>query len=317
MINNDKSYYIKNIPKNIPIFFKPFYLDAVCGKDWSVLSYISAGKAIAFFFFYKEKGNITMPVLCPYQGPWFVENLIVKRILSTQKKILTSFIQHITNCDEFVQHWHYNNKNWLPFYWKGYGQISRYTYTLDPFAVDGKELLGLLDMKSNLKREIRKAALSYKIFEVSDLDNYYKLVENTFRRKKMNPIFSKESLNSVYKACKDNNCCKVLIAKNSDSKPVAGIFLVEDDLSVYYLSGAIGEFDKEGIAMKLLIYNSIKYSFEKNKVFDFEGSVIESIESLFRSFGAEQKGYFRVSKINLKSRKVKNKLRELLALLKE
>jgi len=83
-------------------------------------------------------------------------------------------------------------------------------------------------------------------------------------------------------------------------KTVAANFLVEDSETVYYLMGGIDpEFADIG-AMDLVQYESIKYALSKGKNFDFEGSMVESIEKYFRSFGATQKAYFEVTKTESK-----------------
>jgi hypothetical protein len=53
-------------------------------------------------------------------------------------------------------------------------------------------------------------------------------------------------------------------------------------------------------------------SLKNNKTFDFEESMIESIEKYFRSFGAIQKPYYNISKTNSKLIKIKNCIRDLL-----
>lgn len=50
--------------------------------------------------------------------------------------------------------------------------------------------------------------------------------------------------------------------------------------------------------MSFLTWEAIKFSSGVTKTFDFEGSMIESVERFFRAFGAKQKPYFQVSKIN-------------------
>jgi len=64
--------------------------------------------------------------------------------------------------------------------------------------------------------------------------------------------------------------------------------------------------------MDLIQYESIKFALENNKQFDFEGSMLESIEKYFRSFGAVQKPYFQITKINSKILKVRECLQELI-----
>jgi len=92
---------------------------------------------------------------------------------------------------------------------------------------------------------------------------------------------------------------RVLFA-NYQGKVIASNFLVEDSNTVYYLMGGINpEFADIG-AMDLVQYESIKYAISQGKNFDFEGSMVKSIEKYFRSFGAIQKPYFEITKVNSK-----------------
>src|SRR5262245_26720571 len=50
--------------------------------------------------------------------------------------------------------------------------------------------------------------------------------------------------------------------------------------------------------MSLLIWEAIQFSAKVTKRFDFEGSMVESIERFFRAFGARQVPYFSVKKVS-------------------
>jgi hypothetical protein len=51
-------------------------------------------------------------------------------------------------------------------------------------------------------------------------------------------------------------------------------------------------------AFSLLMWHAIQFASQVTTRFDFEGSMIESIERFFRSFGARQVPYLHVQKIN-------------------
>jgi hypothetical protein len=51
-------------------------------------------------------------------------------------------------------------------------------------------------------------------------------------------------------------------------------------------------------ANSLCMWEAIKFASTVTKAFDFEGSMIESVERFFRAFGARQVPYFQISKIN-------------------
>ena len=83
-------------------------------------------------------------------------------------------------------------------------------------------------------------------------------------------------------------------------------------IPVYYLMGGIHPDFKDMGGMDIVQFESIKFALESGRAFDFEGSMIESIEKYFRSFGAIQTPYFSISKTNSKLLKVRKLIKEIL-----
>lgn len=70
-----------------------------------------------------------------------------------------------------------------------------------------------------------------------------------------------------------------------------GLWLLEDENRVIYLKGtstAIGK--KEGVMYRLMV-EAIEYTLEKDKIFDFGGSNVESVSKFNYNFGAEDAFY--------------------------
>lgn len=82
--------------------------------------------------------------------------------------------------------------------------------------------------------------------------------------------------------------------------------------SVYYLLKGIEPTKKDLGGMDVVQFESIKFTLESGRAFDFEGSMIESIEKYFRSFGAVQKPYFTISKTNSKLLKIRKLIKEII-----
>jgi len=64
-------------------------------------------------------------------------------------------------------------------------------------------------------------------------------------------------------------------------------------------------------ALNLCIWDAIKFASTKVNRFDFEGSMVETIEISFRAFGAEQVPYFKITKYNNRLLKSFHALREI------
>jgi lipid II:glycine glycyltransferase (peptidoglycan interpeptide bridge formation enzyme) len=254
------------------------------------------------YYVQKRKGfkKIIMPPLTQKMGPYikYPPKQKYYKKLSWDKKIIEELIIQLPEVDFFQQKFHYEVENWLPFYWKNFQQTSKYTYVIENIS---KETLVENCETDIRRRRIRKAAKAgIKIVETQDVEVFYKLNKKTFERKNKNIPYSIHLVKKIFHVCKNKNACKILLAVDQNNQNLAGGFFVEDDNSVYYLIGGMDPENKNVGAMDLLLHRCIVETIGKMKVFDFEGSVIESVEKYFRSFGAVQKAYFEISKTNSK-----------------
>jgi hypothetical protein len=300
--------------ENLPIFMQPFWLDSVCedGMEWDVILYEKGGEIWgSFVYAIKKKYSfalITMPKLTQILGPYikYPKNQKYYKKLSWEKEVMNYFIDNLPEFDYFNMNFHYSITNWLPFYWKGFDQTTRYTYVIEnSFTIE--ELSK--NFETDIRRRRRKAEkLGVKIYESNDLKKFYELNEMTFKRQGLNIPYSYEFIKNIHYNVKQN--IKILFAEYNN-KIIAANCLIFDEKSVYYLMGGIHPEYKELGGMDLIQYESIKFALDNNLKYDFEGSMIESIEKYFRSFGAIQKPYFKITKINSKLFRIKNCLRNI------
>lgn len=307
-----KEEYIEFCKKEpIPIYSQYFYLDAVCGRDnWDVLLFKKGGEIFASFPFYKKKKaifkGIAQPKLTQFLGPYikYPKGQGSYKKLSWEKEIMDYFIKHLPKFDFFDIAFDYSITNWLPFYWQGFKQSTKYTYIIKKDAnIDKLET-------NNRKRRRKKALkLGVEIIQSSNVEQFYKLNKLTFIRQQRDIAYDLEFIKNLYNKLNQHNAVKMLFAKYQN-RIIAANFLVEDKSCVYYLMGGIEPKYGDIGAMDLIQYESIKYALLKGKSFDFEGSMVESIEKYFRSFGAIQKPYLEIKKINSKILKLRECIKE-------
>jgi hypothetical protein len=104
---------------------------------------------------------------------------------------------------------------------------------------------------------------------------------------------------------------RIFVARDPAGRPHAGVYLVWDEGSAYYLMGG-GDPEVRGSgATSLCLWHAIRFASTVTASFDFEGSMIEPVERLFRAFGAEQTPYFAVSRINSWQLRARIALREI------
>ena len=301
--------------ENLPIFMQSFWLDSVCenGMEWDVILYEKGGEIWGSFVYVVEKKYgfilITMPKLTQILGPYikYPKNQKYYKKLSWEKEVMNYFIDNLPKFDYFNMSFHYSITNWLPFYWRGFKQTIRYTYVVEN-NLTLEELSKNFETDTRRRRRRKAEKLGIKAYESNELEKFYKLNEMTFKRQGLSIPYSYEFIKRIYHSINQNT--KIFFAEH-EKKVIAVIFLIFDEKRVYYLMGGIHPAYKNLGAMDLLQYESIKFALENNLKYDFEGSMIESIEKYFRSFGAIQKPYNNVSKTNSKLLKIRSLLKEL------
>jgi len=311
MTNKQKYREFCKKEKDIPIFSKDWWLDSVCGKDnWDVILVEKGDEIFASLPFYKQKKAIfdiiSMPKLTQTMGVYikYPKGQKYYKRLSWEKEIMTMIIEQIPNVDSFSQNFNHTITNWLPFYWKGFNQTTRYTYVIENITIE--ELSK--NLETNIRRRRRRKAekTGVLVFESDDIDKFFELNKMTFERQNLKIPYTFYFVKRLYKACKENNAVKMYFAKDSEENVIAVNFLVYDNNTVYYLMGGIDPEKRNLGGMDVIQYESIKFALESGRKFDFEGSMNESIEKYFRSFGSFQKPYFNISKTNSKLLKFKD-----------
>ena len=307
---------------NNSLFQKPWWLNAVCGKDnWDVVVVEKGGQIIASmpYCMVKRRGMriIAMPKLTQTIGPWLrPSNAKYANQIAEQKDLMTALIQKLPPFDHFSQNFHYSITNWLPFYWQGFSQTTRYTYVLEDIS-DAKKIWD--GMLPNIRTDIKKAQNRFGLKVCTDLgiDAFLTMNEQTFTRQGMKLPYSRNFVKRLDKACKKHNARKIFFAKDSDGRLHAAIYIVWDENSAYYLMGGSDSDLRNSGANSLCMWEAIKFASTVTKAFDFEGSMIEPVERFFRAFGSRQMPYFQVSKINSPLLKVYQDARSLGGMLKK
>lgn len=303
------------VPYANSLFQQPWWLDAVAPGQWQEIA-IKKGEEIVLRFPYvieRKNGftSLTMPGITQTLGPW-LKPLKGKQAsqLSLQKELMNELILQLPHHDSFYQRFHYSITNWLPFYWKGFSQTTRYTYVIE----DLSNLDKVWDeMKSNIRNKIRKAEKGgVKVVDTDDIETFLDLNELTFKRQGLALPFSRDFVRRLNSACLKKDARKIYITYGPDGRPQTGLFCVFDRNTTYnLLQGGDPELRNSG-ANALAMWESIKFASRVSAVYDFEGSMLEPIEEFFHSFGAVQKAYFEISKMNSRGLKVRMQGRELL-----
>ena len=285
----------------LPIFSQDWWLDAVCGKDnWDVAIVVKGEEIQASMPYYMKRCYgfkiLTMPQLTQNLGPWLRSSQVkYSKRLGHEKKLMNALIEQLPQHDYFSQNWHYSNTNWLPFYWKGFKQTTNYTYVLADLRDKDKIWSGL---RENIRTDIKKATNRFKLQVRSELgiDEFLEINRKTFDRQGMALPYTVDFAKRLDAACCEHKCRKIFIAEDEQGRRHAGVYIIWDEKSAYYLMGGGDPELRNSGATSLCIWEAIKFASTVTNKFDFEGSMIEPVERLCRGFGAAQHPYFSIKK---------------------
>lgn len=286
---------------SIPIFSQDWWLDATAGSaNWDIALVEAHGDIAACMPYARRKKaglNIsTVPQLTYCLGPWLRPfNAKHANQISHQKQALDKLIKLLPPFDHFKQQWHYTQTNWLPFYWHGFEQTTNYTYLL---SLLGNEEALWQGLQENIRREIRKATARGGLRVRDDLpvSDFFPLNKLVFERQKKVLPYSQDYINTLDQACAKHNRRKIFIAQDAQGASHAGVYMVWDENSAYYLMGGSDPSFRNSGAMSLCMWEAIKFAATVTKRFDFCGSMMEPIERFVRAFGGILTPYFTVSR---------------------
>ena len=271
-------------------------------NQWGEVTVEKKGEIIARLAYVAKKRRgfilLKMPQLTKTLGPWLRPSQAkYANELSEQKDLMSELIQKLPPFDHFFQNFHYSITNWLPFYWQGFEQTTRYTYVIEDLTDINKIWDGMLP---NIRTDIKKAKNRFGLQIRTDLglDAFLDVNELTFSRQGMKLPYTRDFVRRLDNACKDNNARKIFFAQDKDGRIHAALYIVWDENSAYYLMGGSDPELRNSGANSLCMWEAIQYAATVTKRFDFEGSMIEPIERFFRAFGAKQVPYFQIKKDN-------------------
>lgn len=284
---------------DLPLFLHDWYLDAVCGAaNWRVV-FAHKGEKVAGVlpYFLKQKLHwryVAMPPLTKMMGPYLLPEY---RTARHETGLLRQLIEQLPPLAAFEQDFNYTAANWLPFYWQGFRQTTRYSYVLD-LSGDLQTLHANLapDYRNN---KIPKAAEQVQVHTGADLELFYRVHNRSYQRQGMAAPVGFDFLQKLDAALATQQAREIFRATDRQSGAVHSVaYLAWDRHSAYYLLAGDEPALRQSGAGILLAWEAIRYAKEHLglREFDFAGSMIKPIERVRRQFGAVQRPYFRVQK---------------------
>lgn len=275
----------------LPIFVQPWYLDAVCDDGaWDAVVVAEKDEVAAVLpYFLKQKVGfryVTMPHFTKHMGVFFAKEFS----LSKQHQLLEQLIAQLPKVHAFHQSFHPDFTNWLPFYWAGFRQTTRYTYRLNVSDLDEV----FQNINRNMRRNIKKAQAQLTVTTGGSAEDFYAINRLSFERQGLRPPYTYEQFRRHDEVLSKHSARQFLFAKDATGRTHSAAHLIWDaQRSYYHIAGDDPDLRDSGAGI-LLVWEAIRYTNEvlKLQVFDFEGSMIRSVEAIRRQFGAAQVPYF-------------------------
>jgi hypothetical protein len=334
MTSNDAyRAFCAEAPRDFPLFFQDWYLDAVCAGHgrWQGMVLKKNDRVVAVWpLLLKTKWRqtyVVMPPLARFLGPYIVPEYRQPR---HESSILETLLDRLPHIAAFEQDCSYLLTNWLPFYWRGFRQTTRYSYTLQlkptpegvgekttpegvgekrmPEGVGGKTMPEGVGAEARLwqslaadyrNNKIPKAGARVEIRRGIGLEAFYRVHNRSFERQGLQPPVPWPLLRRLDAALAARGRREIFGAVDRENGRLHSVaYLAWDDRSAYYLMAGDEPALRSSGAAILLAWETIRYTATELRleIFDFAGSMVRSIERVRRQFGAVQTPYFRLQK---------------------
>lgn len=302
------------------LFSNTWYLDALQVK-YSILvvsnsniireNSIKAGLVLTK----NEINTYSNPMLDKYLGVVFSKEAGSKaKLISKQYKYMELLANELKKIKSFDYYFHPSFENWIPLYWHGFSQQTRYTYRISNFNQTEEEIY--TKFHSSVKRGIN-SSIKNKVTVKQDIsfDTLWDITNKTFIRQGGKSPFNKNKLESFTTNLKEKKHFVSFGAYNEKGICIAVCGLVYNKKSSYLLLSGIDIENQVRGANAFILYESMKYFHAKCDYYDFEGSMLQGVEQFYRKFGGDLIPYMRIWNDNLfnytktKAKKLYKKIR--------
>ena len=303
LTNNDNLSEWDNFVLQSPqgcIFCQSWWLKIVCKDGFRIFIIRQNEKIIGGLPLQNEYSSSkrvnNMPLLTQMTGILFfpnIEKINYNKYLSKNIDIMNLLIENIDDYESFYMQFHYNFTNWLPFFWKGYQQTTRYTYIIHKT----NNIDDILNRFSRRKiRDIKKANKIVNIKTDINCGDFYSHHCNSLIKDNKKIRYSYDRFSRIYNGVYENNAGKSWYAVDNNGHIHSIIFVIYDNISAYYLVSSIDPDYKSLGSTSLLIWEAMKYIYSFVNIWNFEGSMKHNIEMSFRQFGGVQTPYFLITR---------------------
>lgn len=290
------------IPYVNSVFEQPWWLDLVAKGRWGEVFVKNGTEVIARLPYVMDNGYIRNPPYTQTLGIWMSES--VRKFkrgnaqFNDQKEIVNELLNQLPKHKGLQLVMDHSQEYVLPFRWNGFHIEPRFSYRIK----DLKDMEKVRTcMGKSIRREINLAKKCGLFFDDTS-KNYEILIDlqniTYGRQGRKNPVNNEFTYNIV-KAASELGRGKMVIARDSNGEAHCANFLLYDDKVCYHLmSGQNTKFGQDGV-IPFMFDKEIEFASTKSQMYDFEGSMVESIEAVFKRYGGYLITNWQVTKYTL------------------
>ena len=279
------------------VFEEDWWLNIVAPNCWKEIIIEKEGTKLGRFVYCEKRKilgkRIYMPLLTQTLGFSFDLNVNESNTLSFQKDCINEVLNKfkpLMSCDLCLD---VSNYYVLPYLWKRFFIKPRFTY----------RITNLLDIncvynnfsntvKKNIKRAQKKVYISNEV----RVDYLKSMIIETYKIQHRHPPFPLSLIEKIVQEASSRNSGRMFTALDEVGNIHACSFVVYNSNVCHALLGGSNPKYRNSGAKSLIWFEAIKFASTVSKEFDFEGSMIESIEQFVRQFGGKPTVYYNVVK---------------------
>lgn len=286
------------------IYCYSWWMDTVTNGDFKICAVfdkdeiIRAGIVLPYF----SKKYIKMPRFSQYAGILFFNpdkqnNIRLQKYLTLQKEYTNLMCDFLDGKWKYLKiNCQYNYTYWLPMYWRGFKQTTRYTYTIDYSSYIPEEEFKRFSKghKWTINKVEKKSDLHV---ENATVEEYLQESIKTYKRQGIKRGYSNENVIRLDKVLAAHKARVIFKIIDSTNRIHAIEYYAYDHKEAYYILGASDTELRDSGGHTALTWYAIKYFADKVKKFNFSGSALEYVEKNFRNFSAEPTPYFTIYRV--------------------
>lgn len=282
------------------IFASRWWMEAVTDGGVSLLACFDKDRLVAGLPIWKVStfgvARLRQPPLTPYWGPLL--NPAQGRgdvSVTSEFNALSALADHLSEYPDASMQLHHSLANWLPFYWAGFAQTTRYTYRIT-------ELEDLDSVRRSLHEGTRrKLSLAerdgVRATDMVDPALVARLARSSMERQRAS---SSTELPRIWEALAREAAARGCLFTNavvdSEGNARAATAIVWDDRCAYnILVGSDSRF-MDRTSGTVTTWRAVEHASSVVPEFDFEGSMVRGVSTFYRTFGADLVPYQHVSR---------------------